>query len=166
MWRCALRKNAVRVGSLAIVILFLWSSFTKSVCAQDQPTIAKDEVQVRAFTLNVYKENYDNWSWIPVMDFRVNGPIPSGGQLYVEFTLPTGAWVSFDCPTEETAANRWWGVKNCGGHDIPEAKGSLFTGMVNFAIKMRNELAGTNVTLFNGKAKVEKAHSNEAGPKA
>jgi hypothetical protein len=27
-------------------------------------------------------------------------------------------------------------------------------------------LAGTNLTLFTGKAKVEKAHSNEAGPKA
>ena len=163
-----MRKNAVRVGSLAIVIsLFLFSSFTKSAHAQDQPTIAKDSVQIRAFTVDVYKGNYDNWSWLPVMDFRVNGPIPSGGQLFVEFTLPTGAWVSFDCVTEETPAGRWWNIKNCGGRDIGEEKGSLYSGMVNFAIKMRNELAGTNVTIFNGKAKVEKAHSNEApGPKS
>jgi hypothetical protein len=167
MWRCALRKNAVRVGSLAIVIsLFLFSSFTKSAHAQDQPTIAKDSVQIRAFTVNVYKGNYDNWSWLPIIDFRVNGPIPSGGQLYVEFNLPTGKWVSFDCPTEETAAGRWWKNTNCGGRDIGEEKASLYTGMVNFAIKMRNELAGSDMTLFNGKAKVEKAHSNEAGPKA
>ena len=162
-----MRKNAVRVGSLAIVIsLLLLSSFTKSAHAQDQPTIAKDSVQIRAFTVNVYKGNYDNWSWLPIIDFRVNGPIPSGGQLYVEFNLPTGKWVSFDCPTEETAAGRWWKNTNCGGRDIGEEKASLYTGMVNFAIKMRNELAGSDITLFTGKAKVEKAHSNEAGPKA
>ena len=70
---------------------------------QDQPTIAKDSIQVTAFTLNVYKKNYDNWSWVPKMEYRVNGPIASGSQLYVEFTLPgTGPWVKFDCKTEET----------------------------------------------------------------
>ena len=31
---------------------------------------------------------------------------------------------------------------------------------------MRNELAGSDATLFTGKMKVAKAHSNEAGPKA
>jgi hypothetical protein len=31
---------------------------------------------------------------------------------------------------------------------------------------MRNELQGSDTTLFTGKMKVAKAHSNEAGPKA
>lgn len=134
--------------------------------AQDQPTIAKDSVQVTAFTLNVYKKNYDNWSWLPRMEFRTNGPIASGSQLFVDFSIPgTGAWVTFDCPTQETEAGRWTKTE-CGGRDIPEDKGSTYTGPVLFAIKMRNELAGTNTTLFSGKMKVAKAHSNEAGPKA
>ena len=60
---------------------------------QDQPTIAKDSIQITAFTFNVYKGNYDTWSWVPRMNFRVNGPIASGSQLYVEYTLPTGPWV-------------------------------------------------------------------------
>jgi len=122
-------------------------------------------VQVTAFTLNEYKKNYDFWSWVPVTKFRVNGPIPSGGQLYVEFSLPTGPWVSYDCRTQETQPGYWWQV-DCGGRDVPEDKGSTYTGPVSFAIKLRNELAGTNSTLFTGKVKVEKAHSNEAGPKA
>jgi hypothetical protein len=134
--------------------------------AQDQPTIAKDSVQVTAFTFNVYKGNYDNWSWVPRIAYRVNGPIPSGSQLYVEFTQPgTGPWVKFDCATEETQKGYWWKVE-CGGRDIPEDKGSTYTGPVNFAIKMRNELSGSDATLFTGKMKVSKAHSNEAGPKA
>jgi hypothetical protein len=133
---------------------------------QDQPTIAKDSIQVTAFTFNVYKKNYDVWSWVPRMEFRVNGPIASGSQLYAEFTQPgTGAWVKFDCPTEQTQPGYWWKT-SCGGRDIPEDKGSTYTGPVSFAIKLRNELAGTDTTLFTGKMKVGKHHSNEAGPKA
>jgi len=133
--------------------------------SDDQPTIQKDTVQVIAFTVNEYKKNYDVWSWLPQIKYRVNGPIPSGGQLYVEFNLPTGPWVKFDCRTEATQPDYWWEC-DCGGRDIGEEKASTYTGPVTFAIKLRNELAGTNSVLFNGKLKVEKAHSNEAGPKA
>ena len=137
-----------------------------SAAGQNQPTIAKDSVQVTAFTFNVYRKNYDVWSWVPRIAFRVNGPIASGSQLYAEFTLPGASpWVKFDCRTEETQKGYWWKTE-CGGRDIPEDKGSTFIGPVNFAIKLRNELAGTDVTLFAGKAKVEKALSNEHGPKA
>jgi hypothetical protein len=147
------------------IILLSTTSQVASTNHQDQPTIMKDTVQVTAFTVNQYKGNYDSWSWLPITKFRVNGPIPSGGQLYVEFTTPTGPWVKYDCQTQETQAGYWWKV-DCGGRDIGEDKASTYTGMVNFAIKLRSELAGTNTTLFTGKAKVEKAHSNEAGPKA
>jgi hypothetical protein len=86
--------------------------------------------------------------------------------LYVEFSSPAGGpWVKFDCATEQTQAGRWWKTE-CGGRDIPEDKSLTAVGTVNFAIKMRNELAGTDTTLFTGKAKVEKALSNEHGPKA
>jgi len=133
--------------------------------AQEQPTIAKDSVQVTAFTLSSYKGDFKIFSWLPRTQFRVNGPIASGSQLYVEFTVPgTGAWVKYDCKTEETQAGRWW-QPECGGRDgIPEDKGITYTGPVSFAIKMRNELAGGDVTLFNGKMKVGKVHSNETGP--
>jgi len=136
-----------------------------AAAAQDQPTIAKDSIQVRAWTNNSYKGNYDVWSWVPEMRLRVNGPIASGSQLYVEYSLPTGPWVKFDCPTENIEKGYWWKTE-CGGRQIPEDKGSTYTGPVNFTIKMRNELAGTDSTLFTGKMKVAKAHSNEVGPKA
>ena len=149
--------------STALLLLVLLLPL--SVAAQDKPTIAKDSIQIRAFTFNVYKGNFDQWSWVPIMDFRVNGPIESGSQLYVEFNLPTGPWVKFDCPTENTQPG-YSSRTSCGGRDIPEAKGSLYTGPVTFTIKMRNELQGTDGTLFNGKMKVSKARSNEHGPKA
>ena len=136
-----------------------------TTATQDQPMIAKDSIQITAFTFNVYKGNYDVWSWVPTMKFRVNGPIASGSQLYVQYTLPTGPWVKFDCDTNNIEKGYWWKTE-CGGRQIPEAQGSLYTGPVTFTIKMRNELQGSDSTLFTGKMKVGKHHSNEAGPKA
>ncbi|MFL6212206.1 MAG: hypothetical protein ACJ74W_25410 [Pyrinomonadaceae bacterium] len=148
--------------SLSLVVIGLFFVAGNSATSQDQPTIAKDSVQVTAFTNNVYRGNYDMWSWVPKMQFRVNGPIASGSQLYVEFSMPgTASWVKFDCPTEEIQKDRWWKTE-CGGRDIPEEKSTTYTGPVTFAIKMRNELAGADTTLFTGKTKVAKVHSNEA----
>ncbi|HZT57775.1 MAG TPA: hypothetical protein VFA21_04030 [Pyrinomonadaceae bacterium] len=133
-----------------------------SAASQDQPTINKDSLQVTAYTNGEYKGSYDTWSWVPQLEFSVNGPVASGSQLYAEFSMPgAGAWVKFDCPTEETQAGRSMHT-TCGGRDgIPEDKGTLYTGVVNFSIKMRNELAGADATLFTGRAKVGKVHSNE-----
>lgn len=149
--------------TLALFILILAST---GAFAQDKPTIMKDWVQVTAFTVNHQKGNYDIWTWLPKFDFRVNGPIESGGQLYVEVGYPGAPkWVTFDCSTGPIEKGYWWKT-SCGGRDnIEEAKGSTYTGPITFAIKMRNELAGTDSTLFTGKAKVAKARSNEFGPK-
>ena len=135
-----------------------------AAAGEDDPTIAKDSIQINAFTFNVYKKSFDTWSWAPTMRFRVNGPIASGSQLFAEFAVPGGPPVKFDCKTGPILKDRWWDTE-CGGRDVAEEKGSIYTGVVNFSIQMRNELAGTKATLFTGRMKVAKTHSNEHGPK-
>ena len=137
-----------------------------AVAQATQPSIQYDSLQVNAWTNNSYKGNFDVWSWVPKMEFRYNGPVPSGSQLYAEFQQPGGAatWLTFDCETYETQAGRWHETE-CGGRQV-EDKSILTLGVVNFSIKLRNELAGTNTTLFTGRMKVAKAHSGEVGPKA
>jgi hypothetical protein len=139
---------------------------TASSQSPDQPTLQKDTLQVTAWTNNSYKGNYDVWSWVPKLEFRVNGPIPSGSQLFVEFQQPGGSapWLSFDCDTGETQKGYWWKTE-CGGRQV-EDKSITTVGTVNFSIKLRNELAGSNTTLFSGRMKVAKTLSNEHGPKA
>jgi len=154
-----------RVGILTTVALIVVLSCSTKSFAQDQPTIAKDSVQVTAFTLSSYKGDFKTFSWVPRLHLRVNGPIASGSQIYAEFTVPGGGAWKFDCKTQETGAGHWWQPDECGGRDaLGEDKGITYTGPVNFTIKMRNELMGGDVTLFTGKFKVAKSHTNETGP--
>jgi hypothetical protein len=131
--------------------------------AATEPSIAKDSVQVTPATSGNYHKNYEIWSWYPMMSFRVDGPTASGSQFYAEYNIPGAGVVKFDCRTSQLAAGEWFNVKDCSA---PEEQSTTYTGMVSFAIKMRNELEGADRTLFTGKTKILKAHSNEAqGPK-
>jgi len=146
------------------VVLLLLTAISQPAMGQDEPTIVKDSIVFNAWTVNSYRKNFDIWSWTPQLQFRVNGPIASGSQLYVEYTIPGAAAVKFDCPTGDTQKGYWWKTE-CGGRGIEE-KAATYVGPVSFTIKMRNELTGTNATLFSGKARVTKVHSSEVGPKA
>lgn len=160
------KTNLVSAFTLSTLFILALLQTTSSSAAQDQPTIIKDSVHISAWTSNSYKGNYDVWSWVPLMKFRVNGPIPSGSQLYVEVMQPGGntPWLQFDCDTGEVQKGYWWKTE-CGGRQV-EDKSVTAVGPVSFSIKMRNELAGTNTTIYTGKFKVNKTLSNEHGPKA
>jgi hypothetical protein len=158
-------KNQTLKQLLALAFCSVPLVTQTSRAADAGPTMQKDSLLVDAHTLNVYKKDYDKWSWVPRVRFRLNGPIPSGGQLYAEFTVPGGAPIKFDCDTNETAAGRTF-FTDCGGQAIPAEKGTTYTGKVTFKIGMRNELAGTDATIYSGKATISKAHTNEVGPKA
>ena len=126
------------------------------------PEINWLRLQFMAETINEYKKDYDTWSWLPRIKFRTTAPLPSGAHYYVEVSQPGGApWVKFDCEIDDHRANY-----QCGYQNEPKDQSILTVGIVPFTIKMRNELAGTEATLFTGKAKVEKAPSDEVGPAA
>ena len=157
-----------RAPLLLVALLVLLEAAGQPALAQEGPAIQKDSLLFTAYTVAEYRGNYDMWSWLPRAEFRVNGPIESGDQLFVEVTLPgRGLWVKFDCETQETPEGRSMRT-SCGGRDdIPEDKSVTYVGPLSFAIKLRNPLSEAGVkTLFTGKAKVVKARSNEHGPKA
>ncbi|HYW72401.1 MAG TPA: hypothetical protein VE961_15300 [Pyrinomonadaceae bacterium] len=135
---------------------------TKSV--PTEAAINKPSIQI---TLRTHRQYYRNgqadeetWSWSPRITYRVIGPIPAGGQLAVEFTLPSGKpWLTFNCDTKETKAGFWWETE-CGVNsaDVKDEQASTETGEAGFKITLKNELEGTNKTLFAGKFDVEKFH--------
>ena len=128
------------------------ASARSPVAGEEQPTIAKDSI---VLTTERGRDvgGYEKRGWVPAIEYRVNGPIASGSKLSVEFTLAGKPWVSFDCETNETEKGHSWHVR-CGGDEIPAGKQVTYAGPVTFAIHLRNELQGTNATLFNGTAKV------------
>ncbi len=132
-----------------------------SVSAQ---TVNKPSIQITLRTHRLYfrgaQRDEDTWSWSPRIVYRVVGPISAGSQLSVEYTLPSGkAWIKHDCPTQATKDGYWWETQ-CGinTNDVPDEQASIETGSAGFKITLKNELEGTNKTLFAGKFKVEKFH--------
>lgn len=153
-------RNKIRLASIfmlfALVVGLLVAART-SAAGQDQPGINKTSLQVTARTLNFYGKNRNMWSWVPYFKFSLTRG--SGDQHYVEYTIPgAGPALKFDCELNGKGDGF-----QCG-RDIPEDKGSTYTGPVNFAIKVRNELQGTDATLFTGRMKVAKACTNPACP--
>ncbi len=135
-----------------------------SPAAQEgQPMIAKDSIQV--FTANISGSldapKDKQLQWKPGISFRVNSPITSGSQLWVEFGYPGRPnWAKFDCKTGEVAQGQSWQVDECLA---PDRMTTPYVGRVDFSIHLRNELQGTTATLFTGKAKVAK-FIGPAGP--
>jgi len=117
-----------------------------------QPRIAKDSVLL---TTQRGRDvgGYEARGWVPAIEYRGSGSIPSGSRLSVDFTLAGKPWVSFDCNPETEDGRPGWSA-TCGGDSIPGGKQATSAGPVAFTIRLRNELQGTNVTLFNGTAKV------------
>ena len=128
------------------------------------PAINKPSVQITLRTHQQYyrgaERDQETWSWTPKIAFRVNGPISAGSQLSVQFTLPSGKpWVKFACATNETKPGYWWHTE-CGVNtdDVKDEDASIETGLASFKINLKNELEGSNQTLFSGKFNVEKYH--------
>src|SRR3712207_4631527 len=136
--------------------LFPYTTLFRSA-AQPQtggPTLIKTRVQFWPYTLKSYQGQYkDVWSWTPRVKFVAEGQLPSGAHFYAEVAQPGGgAWLKIRC--ENNGENY-----SCYGPDDRDANSSVATGDVPFAIKIRNPLEGTDVTVFTGRAKVEKAHT-------
>ena len=154
--------------SLVIVCLLTITagvaSLQRRVSAVAGPTINKPSIQV---TLRTHQQYYrgtvrdtETWAWSPRITFRVNGPITAGSQLSVEYALPSGKpWIKHDCKTQETGPGSWWETE-CGvnSNDVKDEEASIETGLASFKINLKNELEGTNLTLFAGKFKVDKFH--------
>lgn len=118
-----------------------------------QPRIAKDSILI---TTQRGRDvgGYEAHGWVPAIQYRGSGSIASGSRMSVEFTVAGKPWVSFDCKAErETEDSPTWSAE-CGGDSIPGGKQTTFAGPVPFTIHLHNELQGTNVTLFNGTAKI------------
>ena len=124
--------------------------------------VLKNLVSVTPRTVTSYKGDGSTYSWTPVVKFDTSGPIPSGAQYHATVSLPNGSpWAEMDCKWVGGSQSNYY---QCGGPDFPEEKGTTATGLFPFAIKLRNELQGTDQTLFTGKVKIEKAPGDDGTP--
>jgi len=119
-----------------------------------EPTIVKDSVRV---TLDEYQHGPTRRgdappAWTPAIKFRVNEPTKNS-RIWVEVSYAgKKTWLAGDCVFQgEFAGSSAWSCL-----DRNEAESVRFTGLMDFTIHISNELMGTNMVLFRGKAKVAK----------
>jgi hypothetical protein len=145
-----------RVSAAAVAVLVIACSAT--AWGDDEPTIQKDSV-ILGTTRDQGggRTGYVKPGWLPMISFAVNGPVGGGARLYAEFGY-TGSpnWVKFDCRTSETEAGQSLEIDECHAGAAADDKVSTYSGPVNVSIKMRNELAGNDLTLFKGTFKIVK----------
>lgn len=159
-----IQMNARRLPLLgflaAALAMSLWPS---RAMADDKPTIQKDSIKVVAASISGSEDapKDKQQQWKPGISFIVNGPIPDGSQLWVQFSYPGhDDFAKFDCTTHETPADQTLSVEEA---EAPDKFTTDYTGPVDFTIHLRNELAGNDTVLFKGKAKVAK-FIGPAGP--
>ncbi len=160
--------NVPRLRLSRVVIIFALIAGSvpartiESKANQSGPTLIKYSVQVTADRLVHYwkQPEVDNyWSWLPRVNFSVLGPSIAGTVYTVDFTNPDGSpWYSVDCVSQTIEAGRWGGVETPVVTTHVDKRTTLATGTFGFKIRMKNEVMGTNATLFTGKFRVNKFH--------
>jgi hypothetical protein len=150
--------------SVALMVAMISGSFARpaAITNQSGPTLLKASVIVRANRLLRYwkapdADNY--WSWMPEMSFTVLGPINTGSAFFIDFTNEAGAaWYTVECATPTIDATRWQTITTPAITTHIDKRSTLATGTFGFTIRLKNELGGTNQTVFSGKFKVAKFH--------
>ncbi len=150
------------------VALLLVTALTPRARAEDAlPRVVKPTLNImvtrylRYFATPTAKEPvYNTWSWRPRFSFQVEGPLTDGSQLSISFAKPDGsAWLSMPLPIKEVPAGQTVNVVN-PNDSTPDAERhtTTATGTYTFKIILKNPLAGTTTTLYNGKFTVNKFH--------
>ena len=118
-----------------------------------EPYLTLNSIMVKAFTTS----GKSSVIWLPDMKFVVNGPVASGDRLRVDYNFP-GIKNPIWCEpyTKPLNADQWLSTE-CDARSYDVGLGSTYTGPVNFTVKMFNELAGTDRTIFTGTFNVKKA---------
>ena len=162
-----MKSPAFRLSFVVIIFALIVGSVparsrTSASANQSGPVLFKYSVQVTAGRLVRYwkqpeAENY--WSWMPRVNFLVMGPSMAGTVYTIDFTNPDGSsWYSVDCMSEAIEAGRWGVIGTPAITTHIDKRTTLATGTFGFTIKVKNEVMGTNATLFTGKFKVNKFH--------
>ena len=145
-----------------LLCLTLLTQERSTSAADNNSVVFKTSIQVSTAQVRSIKHTdgmwYDDyWHWAPRIKFNVQGPLPGGSQLSTEFFLPgEKSWVKYDCKTPDVGQGQI-GKIECGfGLSERELKGIKDTGDFSFKIQIKNELAGTNATLFSGHFNVKK----------
>ncbi len=153
------RSTIIKRLVLAVVLVAIAS--VPVYGAASGPTIDRTSVLITVRKIDCAypggQRDESQYSWKPIMNFTINGPIASGTVFTVEYFLPGNTpWISFDRTSQKLDTNAWYSYDRAG-KEVGDPQGTTVTGSIAFTISMRNEQDGTpRTTLFAGTFTVKK----------
>ncbi len=145
------------MNKLFILLMFVGLLAVQSMFAQS--------VRPLGITIET-RANFDNaeWRWTPMIGFRILGPIESGSQIVVDFTLPNGSpFVTLKCETPRLEEGKNTRIGSCGFNNPDDSKATNQQGLFGFKIKLNNAVSGQNKVLYAGKFNVGRILYNPDG---
>jgi hypothetical protein len=143
-----------------LVAAFVYVSPAFAADAPDGPSMAKDTLFLTAVT-NEFDLRGQPPDWMPKLEFKVNGTIPDGSRIWAEISYPgSKSWLKGDCASGTSFAGQT--QYTCGF----TKNNTRYTGTVDFAVHLSNELSDTKLELMRGKAKVGKTAPRVKGQPA
>ena len=167
MMSMARTHSIARLLGMLAALLLLWAISAKAKAADAEPYVIKPSISImvtrylRYFPTPTAKEPiYNTWSWRPRYNFSIAGPLVGGSQVSISFYKPDGAlWMTTPCTAKEIPEGQTVNIVN-PNDSTPEAERqtNIATGKYSFKINVKNPLAGTNKTIYDGKFTVNKFH--------
>lgn len=140
--------NKLLLSTALAAVLFVSPAFAAD--APGEPSMAKDTVFVKVNN-NEFNLKGQPADWTPSLEFKVNGPIPDGSLIGVEFSYPgKKSWLKGDCAPGSTLDQQTQFTCDF------RKNGTRYIGVVDFVVTLSNELLGKKLELLHGKAKVGK----------
>jgi hypothetical protein len=166
MGSCAGIVSPLRVFVLALCL----AAAATPAAAQGDIAVAKDTIRLTVNLRSCYMGDEgcggSDRVLYPEISCHLNGALPSGSQPWVEFRAAGKPPLRMDCSLKEVwgRENRW---EVAGGGSRSSTTGFVYSGKVpsgtiEFTLGIRNELAETNTTVYEGKARYETWHRNPA----
>jgi len=145
--------------TVLVAVLVAW---TGQVAAQEAPKIVVPTIMLQAVDEHSFAAeagadpDYTIWTWRPKLQFYVKGDLPSGAVLYTQYTQKGKPWVTVPCRSSV-------GTVSCDS-PFPIEKQSRDIGEFGFEIRVKNELAGTDESLYKGTFQVKKYFDGRPAP--
>ena len=143
---------------MIVCMIFLLQASGIAADAKVKPSVDKTSILIKTVKQLFWAgKDRQVHKWTPSIEFRVNGPLAAGAQIYAEYSINGKPWVNYKCEDiGEINERGYWNTY--GGREAEPLRGKAVThtGPVSFVIRAKNPIGNTIIVLYTGVFTIKK----------